>query len=56
MSETPIFDEVASGRPFPAQPPVLFFTKKYWDRRQKKARALTDRAWKEICQQWNASR
>lgn len=56
MSDTPIFDEVASSRPSPTQPPVMSYNTKYWARRQKKARALTDRVWKEICQQWNASR
>ena len=56
MSDHPIFDEVSSGRPFPTQPPVLYVGPKYWKRRQKKARALTNRVWKEIEQQWNASR
>lgn len=53
MSDNPIYDEVAKDRPFPSQPPVLSTTKKYWDRRKKKARALTDRVWKEICEKWN---
>lgn len=52
MSDTPIFDAVAKDRPFPSQPPVLELNHKYWARRKKKARALTDRVWREIDQQW----
>lgn len=48
MSDTPIFDAVAKDRPFPSQPPVLFYPRKYWERRKKKARALTARVWEEI--------
>lgn len=52
MSDNPIYDEVAKDHPFPSQPPVLSLGLKYWGRRKKKARALTDRVWKEICDKW----
>lgn len=54
MSDNPIFSETenALGRPFPTNPPAVPRTPKYWTRRKKKARALTDRVWKEICEQW----
>ena len=58
MSDTPIFEETvaASGRPFPAKIPVPAFGWRYWKRREKKAKALTERVWKEINEQWNATR
>lgn len=56
MSDTPIYDDIRTRRPNPKIPPSLNLMPKYWKRRKKKAAALTDRVWKEICQQWNATR
>lgn len=53
---TPIYDDIRTRRSNPKIPPTLKLTPAYWKRRKKKAAALTDRVWKEICQQWNASR
>lgn len=56
MSDTPIYDEIRTRRPNPKIPPALDLNLKYWARRKKKAKALTDRVWKEICEQWTATR
>lgn len=56
MSDNPIYDEIRTRRPAPEQAPTLTLMPKYWKRRKKKAAALTNRVWKEIDQQWNASR
>lgn len=50
---TPIYNDIRTRRPNPKIPPTVKTSKRDRQRINKYAQTLTDRVWKEICDQWN---